>query len=244
MAPRIKQAAGILVAVAAALGTYAPAAAALPRPTGSAAAVAFERAQQRVYDHVPGVRVVQRGLAVISSDAGAVPSLGLYFAGYDFEAGWTLANETETFALQHNRVVWASDVLRPVGRTRDLPVQLIINRAGAFWQPLSGVRFPCFLRYYGTEPFGVGDPFQIVTGNFQSPTYAGDEVVISGTQPFDADQTQTYVETNSTTSKLELSAVVHVSKGARSKAPAFTYTQRLTNLTRAPRQPKVTLCPN
>jgi hypothetical protein len=234
-----------LAVTAAVIGPSVSAATAIPRPTGNAAAIGFERAQQRAYDHVPAVRVLQRGLAVISAKNGPAPFVGLYFAGFDIASGWTVANETQTIALKRNRIVWAQDILAPVGHTRNLPVRIILDRAGAFWQPLdAGVRFPCFLPYYGDQPFTVGDQFQIVTGQFLAPTRAGNHIVITNVGAFGLDQTQTYIETSSRTSKLELSATVHVSKGRLFKEPAFTYTQTLMNLARAPREPQTELCPS
>lgn len=208
--------------------------------TGNRRAIAIARAEVRAYDRVPAVRYRQTGYIEMIDTGGTRVSFEFEWGQTKLRPGWAWATEHGTIAVRRDHVVWWRDDLTPsrciqAGVCHRLPVEIISDRAGAFWTFGDASRHSCFARLDGSRPFTVGRQLdQVGDAHFSAPRFGSRTVTLSYSFPFGK---LTARETDTLSRQTDL---MEASRTVLTGGHVIRLSQ--VNLRSAPRAPKVNMC--
>lgn len=219
--------------------------------TGDGATIRLFRDVAARTNAQPAMQIVQSGYMTEAAHVGSPRSFSYRWGFGDVPAGSLRSTETITYAQQHGRIVWVTDVLRAtrchpgVACTAPAPIELFVTKVAAF----AGVvdrphgTVACFVREPFTNvPYRAGGRWWTAIGFFRPMIVRGNQVLV--TDLYSWSDGQHVIERDSIDRRASLFAasVVHVEKGSKASAAPFSFSQKDTALAFAPRAPKVTLC--
>jgi hypothetical protein len=160
--------------------------------------------------------------------------------------GWSRASEHIVVALHSGRVLWWRDDLKPPpctapGICARIPVEVVVNHAGAFYAYGDTASHTCFGRLNGTVPVAIGGLWYVVAGHYAAPVRHRGVIVLTHSFGWDPTQRATSIERVSSHTLLDFGGTLKVSRGGPGQ-PAFTAHYTNTQLAKAPRAPHVNVC--
>ncbi len=210
-------------------------------PTGDPQAIALARAEARAYTRIPAETYTQNGFIEMSDQEGSRSYLSYLWGQARLRPGWAWATEHGTIALSHGRVLWWRDQLTPppcraAGGCHQIPVELVAERAGAFWAFGDSASHTCFspLRR-GSTPVTVGQIADRIFGRFSAPVPGNGTVTLTYAFPYGRGATMRVTDIDSTSTHLTLSSRWVITGGHQTRS-SYGYPLR------APAAPKVSRC--
>ncbi|MGH2856441.1 MAG: hypothetical protein ACRDMJ_03040 [Solirubrobacteraceae bacterium] len=228
-----------------ALGMAAAAGAAIG---GNPNGVKLARQVNAAYAKVSAVTVSESGFVTMRASQGRVSSFNWAWGTGGVPHGWVSAREREVAALAHGRLVWWRDDLTPPpcgsGICSQVPVEVVVDRAGAFFAFGSAAHHGCYGHLHGSTPvtFGsswtLGEPWGAEQGTLAAPVTGGRSPALTSTYPWGRQRaTETDVMTAAT--DLVRSATLRIVGAGR---PALNARARYGYPAKAPAAPLVKLC--
>ncbi len=241
---RLRRFAGVVAMLS--LGGATAAAAAGSGPTGSPKGIAVARSVHRAYANIGAETVAQTGFVSMYSVQGVHPQFSWMYGTGRVPKGWSRASEHVIAALRGGRLLWWRDDLKPPpctspGICTRIPVELVVDHAGAFYAFGSAAGHTCFSPLYGTVPVAVGALWYAVAGHYVAPVRHGGVIVLTHSFAWDSTQRATSIERVSPHTFLDFGGSLKVSRGGPGQ-PAFTTRYTNTQLAKAPKAPHVNLC--
>ncbi|HLH64967.1 MAG TPA: hypothetical protein VKV27_04650 [Solirubrobacteraceae bacterium] len=231
-----------LLAAAGSLAAAGAAAAAV-QVSGNAQGVALARREAAAYRAVRAETVHETGYVVMNALLGAVSVFDWRWGTGVVPPGWVRGTEDGVVALRDGRVLWWRDELTPPvcrsGLCDQQPVEVVVDRAGAFYAYGDPARHTCFGRLTGETPVSYRSLWNVPHGRYTAPDYRGDTVRLSFSYPWGSRQTAHETDTLSRATLLDRGGVIRVSGGGQRP---FTIRFTNTQLARAPAAPRVNLC--
>jgi hypothetical protein len=164
-------------------------------------------------------------------------------------SGWAKATEHGLLGLRNGRVVWWRDDLTPPpctasGICSQIPVEIVVERSGAFYAFGSAAKHTCYADLNGSTPYRMGNPLDSAAGRFDAPVRRGGSVVLKYAYPWSATAKQTATETDMVSARTRLAESVRVSvaRGTGQNRPAFTFKASYGYPAHAPSAPRVNRC--
>lgn len=241
---RVRRCAAVVLMLSCA-GT-ATAVAAAPGPRGNAKGIALARAKHTAYSKIGAELVTETGFVSMYAVEGKTSQFSWMWGNGRVPRGWSRATEHAIAALHKDRLVWWRDDLTPPpctspGICARIPVEVVIDRAGAFYAYGNADSHTCFGRLSGSQPVAYGDLWDVVTGRYFAPVRHGNTLVLTRTYPWDKTQTATSIEDVSSRTDLDLGGSLKVSRGGPGQ-PAFTVHYTNSQRSKAPKAPRIKLC--
>ena len=220
--------------------------AATPGASGNKKGIALARAKHKAYSKIGAELVTETGFVSMYSVEGKSSQFSWVWGTGRVPKGWSRATEHAIVALHNDRIVWWRDDLTPPPCTKPgictgIPVEIVIDHAGAFYAYGNAASHTCFGRLTGTEPVAAGTLWDVVSGHYSAPVSHGSTLVLTHTYPWDKTQTATSIEDVSSHTDLDLGGSLKISRGGPGQ-PAFTVHYTNSQRAKAPKAPKVTLC--
>ncbi|MGH2913944.1 MAG: hypothetical protein ACRDMX_03045 [Solirubrobacteraceae bacterium] len=210
--------------------------------TGNPQALVFARQVQRAYSKISVETISQTGYVAINDGEGRASFFNWAWGSGTVPRGWVRVREHEVVALHRGRIAWVRDDLTPPAcraqLCSELPVDVVLNRAGAFFAFGTATHHTCYGTLRGDTPETVGGPWYTVRGAFRPLRGHGALRQLGYTYSWGR-QTAHETDTVSATTKLNEAGIVRVSGGG--KAP-LTVRFSTGHPARAPHAPNVNLC--
>jgi hypothetical protein len=178
-----------LLSVAFLAAGAAPAGAAGGDPDG----ISLARAVRIALARVPAESYEQTGFAYMLSEQSPTPVFRWRWGGGPV-AGMTPAHELATVGLKEGRVSWWRDDLTPLPcieallcgevAAAQVPVELVVEPAGAFYAYGSRSHHGCFGRLGGSTPLRSGDRTWTLFGEFAAPAAHGTTELLKSSFPW------------------------------------------------------------
>ncbi|MGH2871200.1 MAG: hypothetical protein ACRDL5_01925 [Solirubrobacteraceae bacterium] len=210
---------------------------------GNPQGIALAGKQVTAYAKIDSETVTETGYVAMTDGEGRSSFFQWQWGSGSLPHGWVPATEHAVVALRHNRIVWWRDDLTPPachGKScSEVPVDVVIDRKGAFFAFGSARHHSCYGRLRGSTPVKIGTPWAAAHGDYQAPVTQGSDELLTYSYPWGPHQTATETDTISQMTLLDARGVIHVAGGG--VAPL---TVRFTNghPAKAPKAPVVKLC--
>lgn len=210
---------------------------------GDPQGIALAQQQAAAYEKVPAETVVERGYVAMNDAQGRTSFFEWQWGSGTIPRGWVHATEHQVVALRNGRIIWWRDDLTPPACHRALcsvqPVDVVIDRRGAFFAFGDANRHTCYGVLHGSTPVKVGAPWFTVRGTFSAPVTQGSNVALTYTYGWGSRQTATETDTVSQATLLDLGGMIHVTGGGMR---AFTVRFSNAHPATAPAAPRVNRC--
>jgi hypothetical protein len=230
---------GLLVATGSALASSSL--------TGNPQGITLAHTVLRAYSNVPVYTYTETGFVAMNSTLGRFSFFKWGWGSGVVPHGWVKASERGVVALRRGRVVWWRDDLTPTLPpckttlcSPILPVEIVIDDAGAFYAFGSAASHTCYAHLSGATPFTLGGAGYTVTGRVSAPVHRAGVVLLTYIYPWGSAQTATETDRVSARTSLVTSARVSVARGAGHQA--FTFSSNYSYPARAPGAPHLNLC--
>ncbi len=158
-------------------------------PTGDAHGIALARAEAHAYTHVRVEKYTESGYIEMTDQEGKVSSVAYNWGQTHLNPGWVWATEHATVVLKHGRIVWWRDDLTPppcsgAGICHQVPVEILIERSGAYYAFGKATSHTCFGTLTGNRPQRAGEVWDQVFGHYSAPVSGHGVVKLTDTFPF------------------------------------------------------------
>jgi hypothetical protein len=234
-----------------AAASFAPAA--LAGPTGNEPTINFFSGVVARMVAVPAIVEVQTGYMTMASKSGQTSSFHYDWGFGAAPKGYVPAKETITYAQNHAKILWMTDLLTPRSPAcaagtpcvLDPPIQLFVTRTAAFAGLATGAggAVACYIREpFRAMPYRAGVQSWETSGAYLPMVAHGNQVLITTSYVWSDGQPVTETDSVDATTRLIRASVFHVGAGPRTGEPAFGYAETDAALPHAPAAPAVTLC--
>jgi len=244
-----------VLATAVAVSVSVAASALAAAPSGDPSTIALYKSIAANTNAQPAVQIAQTGYMTLSSRPGAKPAFAYRFGYGSVPKGYVRASEAITYVQLLGRVVWVTDVISPVVAAcapgapcpppPDVPIELLITKAGAFAGLARGATHAvaCFDREsFNGVPYRAGEPWWSAVGDFRPKVTRGNQTLVTVTYAWADGQHVTEVDSIDVGRRIFAASAIHVARGALAAQVAFSFAQRDSLPSVVPHAPRVTLC--
>lgn len=227
-------------------GTAFVGVAAAAAPTGDPQGVALAKRVVAAYSKISGYTYRSTGFVVMYAVQGKFSVFEWRWGVGTRPRGWVRANERAAVAMRGGHVLWWRDDLIPQNPpcharicSGSAPVDIVVDRSGAFSAFGSAAHHTCYGRLGGTTPYTFGGPAYTVSGTVAAPVRAGGSTLLRYSYAWGS---QTAHETDTVSNATSLVSLAKVSVAAVRGAPAFSFHDNFAYPRSVGRAPRVNLC--